>query len=147
MDRVPGFEPVGWGSNPSMSTFHSFLPMPTPRRQFGDAGERIAEAFLLQKRYVLVERNFLVRQGEIDLVMESPEKTLVFVEVKTKALQHLVSRRKVLLLRKRNDLLQRCIYIFKNMSVKSVIFVSILFLSFFPGPTVEHIPNIVEGMM
>lgn len=47
----------------------------------GDRGEEVALRYLLSLGYVLVERNYRTRQGEIDLVMRDVG-TLVFVEVK-----------------------------------------------------------------
>lgn len=49
----------------------------------GKLGEELAEAYLREKGFRVVERNFRVGQGEIDLVCEDGE-TLVFVEVKTR---------------------------------------------------------------
>ena len=50
----------------------------------GAWGEQRACEFLEQMGMFLIERNFHVREGEIDLVMEDSG-TLVFVEVKTRA--------------------------------------------------------------
>ncbi|MBM6549879.1 YraN family protein [Marinomonas ostreistagni] len=50
----------------------------------GDAAERIAEHFLTQQGYVLLERNFNSKVGEIDLIMRSGH-TYVFVEVRYRA--------------------------------------------------------------
>lgn len=49
----------------------------------GSLGEEIAVAYLKQKRYLIVERNYRKRFGEIDIIAEDGE-TLVFVEVKTR---------------------------------------------------------------
>lgn len=51
------------------------------KREIGDRGEQIALRFLERLGYVLVERNYRTRYGEIDLVMSDRE-ALVFVEVK-----------------------------------------------------------------
>ncbi len=58
--------------------------MPTKLRKFGDLGEDIAANFLRQKGYIIVERNFLVREGEIDLVAENENEDLIFIEVKAR---------------------------------------------------------------
>lgn len=47
----------------------------------GSEAERSAERFLLQRRLVLLQRNYHCRFGEIDLIMEDGG-TLVFVEVR-----------------------------------------------------------------
>jgi len=50
-------------------------------RQQGSHWERIAESFLNRRGLKTLERNYLVRCGEIDLVMLD-SKTLVFAEVR-----------------------------------------------------------------
>lgn len=54
------------------------------RRETGEAGERAAEAFLKRRGYVIVERNYRCRGGEIDLIALH-RGTVVFVEVRTRA--------------------------------------------------------------
>ncbi len=51
------------------------------RRRFGDSGERLAVAHLEAKGYSIVERNFRVREGEIDIIAARDD-VLVFVEVR-----------------------------------------------------------------
>jgi putative endonuclease len=51
--------------------------------KLGDWGEEQAERFLRKKGYVILERNFRCRLGEIDIIaMEGSD--IVFVEVKTR---------------------------------------------------------------
>jgi putative endonuclease len=49
----------------------------------GRRGEDQALAFLESKGYRLVARNFRDRRGELDLIVDAPDGTLVFVEVKS----------------------------------------------------------------
>jgi len=67
--------------------------MITKRREFGDLGEQIAQEYLENKGYKIIDRNYSKRWGEIDLIAESPrlnseskqaEKELIFVEIKTR---------------------------------------------------------------
>jgi putative endonuclease len=53
------------------------------RRALGQKGEQIAEAFLEQKGYRILERNVRTRRGEIDLIAVEGQ-SLVFVEVRTR---------------------------------------------------------------
>jgi putative endonuclease len=53
------------------------------RRRFGDFGERVAASHLEAKGYTILERNWSVREGEIDLIA-SRGNNLVFVEVRSK---------------------------------------------------------------
>lgn len=49
--------------------------------KIGQKGEEIAEKYLLQQGYEILEKNFHSQQGEIDIVARDGE-FLVFVEVK-----------------------------------------------------------------
>ncbi|RJQ35721.1 YraN family protein [Candidatus Microgenomates bacterium] len=49
----------------------------------GKKGEEIAESFLRKKGYKIIERNFRIKGGEIDIIA-SKDNVLVFVEVKTR---------------------------------------------------------------
>ena len=57
--------------------------MPDQRRALGELGECLAEQHLLAKGYRIRERNFRIREGEIDLIAEIGG-TLVFVEVRAR---------------------------------------------------------------
>ncbi len=50
----------------------------------GDEGERLAAEFLSKKGYKIIERNFRIRGGEIDIIAIH-DNTLVFIEVKTRS--------------------------------------------------------------
>ncbi|HLC16092.1 MAG TPA: YraN family protein [Thermodesulfovibrionia bacterium] len=52
-------------------------------RLFGQKGEELAADFLKKKGYRIVEQNFRVSFGEIDIIAWDRE-TLVFIEVKTR---------------------------------------------------------------
>jgi len=55
----------------------------TYRSQLGQLGEDIACRYLVENNFKIVERNFRQKWGEIDIIAKAPDKTLVFVEVKT----------------------------------------------------------------
>jgi len=57
-------------------------PKPT-KRSTGSTGEEVVCGYLADKKYRILERNYRTKFGEIDIVAKSPDKTLVFVEVKT----------------------------------------------------------------
>jgi len=61
--------------------------MPSQKRKFGDIGEEIAEKYLKNKGYAIIERNYLKPWGEIDLVVKK-DRVLVFCEVKTREVKH-----------------------------------------------------------
>ena len=58
---------------------------PEDPKQLGPWGERRAERYLHRKGLQILERNFRCRSGEIDLIMVDRDRTIVFVEVKTRA--------------------------------------------------------------
>ncbi len=55
----------------------------THKQRLGKWGETEARRYLETKAYVLIERNFRVPEGEIDLVMQDGD-IVVFIEVKTR---------------------------------------------------------------
>lgn len=58
--------------------------MPTPHnRSFGAEGEEYACGYLVEKAYTIVARNVRMSSGELDIIAIAPDKTLVFIEVKT----------------------------------------------------------------
>ncbi|MFH1346667.1 MAG: YraN family protein [Spirochaetota bacterium] len=57
--------------------------MKTFKSQTGQLGEDIACEYLVDKKYKIVERNYRQKWGELDIVAKAPDKTLVFMEVKT----------------------------------------------------------------
>ncbi|MDF1520058.1 MAG: YraN family protein [Brevefilum sp.] len=55
----------------------------TYQKEIGNKGEKIAVDYLIDKGYLLLDRNYHTRYGELDLVMFENE-MIVFVEVKTR---------------------------------------------------------------
>jgi len=53
------------------------------KQVLGKEGERIAERYLKEKGYKLVERNYRCAAGEVDLIVLD-RRVIVFVEVKTR---------------------------------------------------------------
>lgn len=58
------------------------------RKQFGAAGERLAEEYLVKRGYEITGRNIRTPFGEIDLLARH-KAGLVFIEVKTRSSQSL----------------------------------------------------------
>lgn len=61
------------------------MDMNAEHLSIGKMGEEIACGYLVNNGYKIIERNFATKFGEIDVIVKSPDKTLVFVEVKTKS--------------------------------------------------------------
>jgi len=54
------------------------------RSELGRQGERLAEEYLRDKGYRILERNYRNRLGEVDIICQDSN-TIVFVEVKTRS--------------------------------------------------------------
>lgn len=59
-------------------------PLSNSRQRTGNLGEQITATFLAGQGFRILERNFRVRYGELDIVAVDGA-TLVFVEVKTRS--------------------------------------------------------------
>lgn len=57
--------------------------MKTPKEKIGAQGEKLARKYLKRKGYRILDTNVRKTWGELDIVAKAPDKTLVFVEVKT----------------------------------------------------------------
>ena len=55
----------------------------TDKRTLGQRGEAIAAAYLLGKKFAIVEKNYRCKGGEVDIIAREGN-TFVFVEVKTR---------------------------------------------------------------
>ena len=56
---------------------------PRYAKELGEKAERLAEAFFMEKGYHVLERNYRVKCGEIDLILEDRSR-IIFVEVKSR---------------------------------------------------------------
>lgn len=50
----------------------------------GAFGEEIVTRFLIQRGYEIIEKNWRIREGEIDIIALAPNGIFTFVEVKTR---------------------------------------------------------------
>lgn len=53
------------------------------KRKFGKVGEKIAQDYLKNNGYEIIETNFYTKKGEIDIISQK-DNCLVFVEIKTR---------------------------------------------------------------
>lgn len=60
------------------------MPKTDLRKKIGRLGEDIAERWLLRNGYKLIKNDYLIRGGQIDLIMEDSNGDIVFIEVKTR---------------------------------------------------------------
>lgn len=52
-------------------------------KEIGDFGEKVAEDYLIEMDYLILEKNYRLKFGEIDIIA-SKDDVIVFVEVKTR---------------------------------------------------------------
>lgn len=52
-------------------------------KEVGDLGEGIAVEYIKKKGYILIQRNFRCKQGEVDIIAKDKDE-YVFIEVKTR---------------------------------------------------------------
>lgn len=72
-------------------------------KNIGDFGEKIARDYLVQKGYRILDTNFRVKSGELDIVAMQRD-ILVFVEVKTRKNDFFYSAREAVNKSKQNKL-------------------------------------------
>jgi len=53
------------------------------KRKFGIIGEKIAQGYLTNKGYEVIETNYYTKRGEIDIICQK-DNCIIFVEVKTR---------------------------------------------------------------
>jgi putative endonuclease len=61
------------------------MKRPGPKQRTGAFGESKTAEFLTLQRHEILDRNWRVREGEIDLVSRAPDGIFHFVEVKTRS--------------------------------------------------------------
>jgi putative endonuclease len=118
--------------------------MPSEKRTFGNKGEHIAEKYLKKNGYTILEKNYLVRRGEIDIIAHSKEKELVFVEVKTRKTSSFGSAIEGVSTAKIKRLIAAAYSYLKEHHLEESDFrIDVIGIDF-PGPKIEHIKNAGE---
>ncbi|WP_434734862.1 YraN family protein [Bifidobacterium sp.] len=113
--------------------------------QFGLLGEEYAAAWLARRGWSPLSRNWHTRYGELDLVMLDPNRTIVFVEVKTRRTTRYGSPQEAVTVRKRLRLrragVQWLLDPRHRITHNGVRFDVISILLDASGPTVNYIPE------
>ena len=56
------------------------------KKEIGNLGEDLAIKYLKQKNFLILDKNYIIYGGEIDVVAQDPDtREIVFVEVKTRS--------------------------------------------------------------
>ncbi len=84
------------------------------KKEFGNLGEKVAAFYLEKKGYTIIQRNFCIRGGEIDIIA-SKDGVIAFVEVKTRTPDYMTSGFDSITLKKRRLIVKTAeMYSFKN---------------------------------
>jgi putative endonuclease len=83
------------------------------RKELGIQGEKIAQDFLKEKGYRILDTNVRSREGEIDIVAEK-ESYLVFIEVRTRSSRAFGTPEESLTLAKNNRLVRLALAYLQN---------------------------------
>jgi putative endonuclease len=108
----------------------------------GRNGEQLALEFMVGQGYALVERNYRCRFGEIDLIMLL-EKTLVFIEVKTRFSSRYGLPREAVTIPKQRVIYQTAAQYIQRYNIKNLVFrfdVIEVYQDHHPAKIV-HLPN------
>jgi putative endonuclease len=115
------------------------------KQVLGKEGERVAELYLKNKGYRLIERNYRCALGELDLIVLD-RRVVVFVEVKTRSGHGYGSPLEAVEFRKQRKMIQAAQYFLseKKLHQRDARF-DVVGISW-PGrePLVEHIENAFE---
>ena len=90
----------------------------TDREHLGRWGEKLCEKFLKRKGLRILTRNFSCKTGELDLVMVDTDSTIVFVEVRTKAVTDFATPEDSITKPKKTRLLRTARYFLATNSIQ-----------------------------
>ena len=80
----------------------------------GQQGETVAEAYLSDHGYEILEKNFRSHQGEIDIIAQDGD-FLVFIEVKNYSLKNFMSPLGAITKNKRNSIIHAArVYLYRH---------------------------------
>lgn len=113
-------------------------------KQTGNYGETLACEFLKKQNYKILERNFRIRGGEIDIVAKDKD-TIVFVEVKTRYTHEFGAPAESVTPWKINFLIRAAqFYILKHKMENLPLRIDVVTIDFTDGQNLEHIKNITN---
>lgn len=115
------------------------------KKEQGKYGEDLACKYLAGLGYEIIERNFLIRGGEIDIVALNGE-TTVIVEVKLRGGENFGSAIESITSSKLRFLVRTCKHYALEKNIKGLLRIDLIAIDFKDGkPKIEHIKNITEG--
>ncbi len=115
------------------------------RQEIGKWGENLACQYLEKNNYQIIERNFLCRQGEIDIIAKDViKKELVFIEVKTRSNFKYGNPAEAVNTEKRKHMMQAIqYYLYKNHIQNIPIRIDVLEVYIVQNCKINHIKQIL----
>jgi putative endonuclease len=137
-----------WRATPEQLAAQNSLRPMTRQQITGRRGERIAERYYIGLGAKLLERNYFIRYGEIDLIFEH-EQTIIAVEVKTRGIEDRVSARESILYPQLRRIARALLtYAQDNDLLERPLRIDVYAITTGPDGSIlsaEHIPNVYEG--
>lgn len=119
--------------------------MSTFKKEQGKYGEDLACKYLAGLDYEILDRNYLIRGGEIDIVAQNGE-TTVIVEVKLRDGNDYGSAIESITTSKLRALVRTCKYYALEKNINGLLRIDLIAIDFINGtPKIQHIENITEG--
>lgn len=116
-----------------------------PNKQIGDFGESLACEYLKKLDYKILERNFRIRGGEIDIVAKDPNGDIVFVEVKTRYSHQFGRPAEAVTPWKVNFLIRASqFYILQNKLTDKPLRIDVISVDMSEGQRIEHLKNVTS---
>lgn len=109
----------------------------TEKQKKGKQGEDWAAAFLEQKNYEIVERNYRYKHSEIDIIAKKDE-ILVFVEVKSRENADFGNPEEAVSAAKRAQVHHAARYYLATQKITQEIRFDIIAITGFENPEIEH---------
>ncbi len=117
---------------------------PFDRKALGKWGEKRCEKYLRKKGLKTLAKNFLCKTGELDLVMIDTDRTVVFIEVKTRSNEDYTAAESALTSVKKHRMSRAARYFLKTNNIEDrpfrFDFVTIV-LDQAGNETIKHYPN------
>ena len=115
------------------------------KKEQGKYGEDLACKFLAGLDYEIVERNYLIRGGEIDIVALDKD-TTVIIEVKLRGGDDFGSAVESITTSKLKFLVRTCKFYAMEKDIKGGLRIDLIAIDFKNGkPEINHIKDITEG--
>lgn len=113
------------------------------KENLGNRGEVLAAKFLRRQGYRILERNFRLRSGEIDIVAKDGDQ-IVFVEVKTRASDNQEFLRTSVNRGKEKRLLKTASYYLEKQKYQGLVsrFDVVFIVASNGGMKIEHVKNV-----